>query len=118
MLWAEGKHRLNEAYVGFLAGWARWLSCKEATEAFRTSWDHVFRSVEMAEAWAHAHQDLSGVKASGIDEIQWQRGYKYLTLIYQIDAKCKWLLWVSNQRKAKTLLGFFRWFGKERSVRN
>jgi len=67
--------------------------------------------------WGRAHQDLSGVKAIGIDEIQWQRGHKYLTLVYQIDAGCKRLLWIGNKRKIKTLLGFFCWFGRERKAR-
>ncbi|PLY11895.1 MAG: ISL3 family transposase [Sedimenticola sp.] len=116
MPWAEGKHRLTEAYAWFLAGWAKRLSWKEVAEAFSTSWDHVFNSVEMAVTWGLAHQDLSGTKAIGIDEIQWQRGHKYLTLVYQIDASCKRLLWVGNQRKVKTLLRFFRWFGKERTA--
>ena len=39
-----------------------------------------------------------------------------MTLVYQIDAHCKRLLWVGNKRKIKTLLGFFRWFGRERSA--
>lgn len=117
MPWAEGKHRLTGAYAWFLASWAKRLSWKEVAEAFRTSWDHVFCSVEMAVTWGRAHQDLSGIKAIGIDEIQWQRGHKYLTLAYQIDANCKRLLWIGNKRKVKTLLGFFRWFGKERTTR-
>jgi len=113
--WATGKHRLTEAYAWFLAGWAKRLSWKEVAEAFRTSWDHVFRSVEMAVAWGREHQDLSGVKAIGVDEIAWQRGHRYLTLVYQIDGHCKRLLWIGEQRTIKTLLRFFRWFGKERS---
>ena len=56
-----------------------------------------------------------GVRAIGIDEIAWQRGHKYLTLVYQIDSHRKRLLWVGNRRKIKTLLGFFRWFGIQRS---
>ncbi len=115
MPWAVGKHRLTESYAWFLAGWARRLSWQEVAVAFRTSWDHVFRSVEMAVSWGRAHQDLSGIEAIGVDEIQWQRGHKYLTLVYQIDADCKRLLWVGKKRKAKTLLGFFRWFGQERT---
>jgi hypothetical protein len=39
MPWPTGKHRLTEAYVWFLAGWAKRLSWKEVAEAFRTSWD-------------------------------------------------------------------------------
>ncbi|MCU7910802.1 MAG: hypothetical protein KZQ63_00930 [Candidatus Thiodiazotropha sp. (ex Lucinoma aequizonata)] len=41
------------------------------TEAFRTTWDHVFCSVEQAVIWGWEHQDLSGVKAIGVDEIAW-----------------------------------------------
>lgn len=115
MPWSAGKHRLTETYAWYLASWARRLSWKEVADAFRTSWDHVFHSVEMAVGWGRKHQDLSGIKAIGIDEIQWQRGHKYLTLVYQIDKDCKRLLWVGKKRKVKTLLGFFRWFGKERS---
>jgi len=115
MPWAAGKHRLTESYAWFLAGWARRLSWQEVAVAFRTSWDHVFHSVEMAVSWGRAHQDLTGIEAIGVDEIQWQRGHKYLTLVYQIDADCKRLLWVGSSRKAKTLLGFFRWFGQERT---
>ncbi|WP_294078621.1 transposase, partial [Thiolapillus sp.] len=56
--------------------------------------------------WGRAHQDLSGVQAIGIDEIAWKKGHKYLTLVYQIDAHCKRLLWIGKERKTKTLLRF------------
>jgi transposase len=69
----------------------------------------------MAVAWGRAHQDLSGIEAIGVDEIAWQRGHKYLTLVYQIDAGCRRLLWIGQERKAKTLLRFFRWLGKDRT---
>jgi len=114
--WATGKHQLTDAYAWFLARWARRLSWKEVSEVFHTSWEQVFRSVEMAVAWGRARQELSGIEAIGIDEIQWQRGHRYLTLVYQIDEGCRRLLWVGKERKVKTLLRFFRWFGKERSA--
>ena len=85
MPWAAGKHRLTEAYAWFLAGWAKRLSWKEVAVAFHTTWDHVFCSVERAVTWEREHQDLSGVKAIGVDEIAWLRGHRYLTLAYQID---------------------------------
>ena len=115
MPWSKGKRRLTETYAWFLAGWAKRLSWKEVAEAFRTTWDHVFCSVEMAVAWGREHRDLSGIEAIGIDEIHWQRGHKYLSLVYQIDAHCRRLLWIGEKRKVKTLLGFFRWFGKART---
>jgi hypothetical protein len=73
----------------FLARWAKRLSWKEVAEAFHTSWDHVFSSVEMAVSWGRSHRDLSNITAIGIDERKWQLGHHYLTLIYQIDAHCK-----------------------------
>ena len=115
MPWVSGKHRLTEAYSWYLAGWAKRLSWKEVAEAFRTTWDHVFCSVERAVIWGREHQDLSGIEAIGVDEIAWQRGHRYLTLVYQIDSDCKRLLWVGEKRTVRTLLRFFRWFGKERS---
>ncbi len=115
MPWVEGKRRLTEAYAWYLAGWAKRLSWKGVAEVFHTTWDHVFCSVERAVNWGREHQDLSGVEAVGVDEIAWKRGHRYLTLVYQIDEHNKRLLWVGEKRTVKTLLKFFRWFGKERS---
>lgn len=113
--WAVGKHRLTQTYAWYLSGWAKRLSWKETAEAFSSSWYHVFHSVEMAVTWGLANRDLSGVEAIGVDEIQWRRGHKYLTLVYQIDSKCKRLLWIGEERKEATLNRFFDWFGAERS---
>ena len=85
-------------------------------EVFHTSWEKVFRSVQMAVRWGRAHQQLSGITAIGIDEIAWQRGHRYVMLVYQIDEGCRRLLWIGQERRVKTLLRFFRWFGKERSA--
>ena len=115
--WADGKARITHAYVWFLAGWAKRLSWKEVASAFNTSWDTVFRSVEMAVTWGLAHRDLSNVRAIGVDEVLWQRGYKFLTVVYQIDHGVRRLLWVGQDRKQKTLLKFFRMLGKTRSER-
>ena len=79
--WATGKHRLTRSYAWFLARWAKRLSWKEVAEVFHTSWDTVFGAVCMAVEWGRAHQDLGGIEALGIDEIAWQRGHRYLTLV-------------------------------------
>ena len=114
--WAEGKHQLTTTYMWFLARWAKRLSWQEVATVFRTSWDQVFRSVAMAVAWGRDHVDLTGIRAIGIDEIHWQRGSHFLTLVYQIDVTRKRLLWIGQHRRAKTVLGFFRWFGAERTA--
>ena len=114
--WATGKQHLTTTYAWFLARWAKRLSWTEVAGAFRTTWDHVFGAVEMAGAWGRHHQDLTGITALGLDELQWRRGHQYLTLVYQLDPGAKRLLWLGEHRQVKTLLRFFRWLGPERSA--
>jgi transposase len=114
--WCDGKNQLTTTYRWFLANWAKRLSWKGVAETFGTTWQNVFRSVEHAVSWGLKHRDLSGVKSLGVDEVQWQRGHKYLTLVYQIDEGCKRLLWIGKDRTAKSFLRFFRMLGKERTA--
>jgi transposase len=113
--WAEGKHTLTRAYMQFLAGWARRLSWKEVAEIFHTSWEKVFRSVEWIVEWGLANRDLSAITAIGVDELLWRKGHQYVTVVYQIDAHAKRLLWVGQDRTLATLYRFFREFGEERA---
>lgn len=113
--WAEGKNQATIQYKLFLSHWARKLSWQEVANEFRTTWQQVFRAIEYVVQWGLEHRDLSGVTAIGIDEILTNRGHHYGTLVYQIDAHCRRLLWVGKDRTAKTLLRFFRIFGRERS---
>ena len=113
--WARGKQELTATYQQFLAHWAKKLSWKEVAVSFRTSWEKVFQAVEYIVEWGLEHRDLSGVTAIGVDEIAWRKGHNYLTMVYQIDAGNTRLLWIGRERTVKTLLRFFRFFGKERS---
>lgn len=113
--WCDGKNQLTTTYRWFLAGWARRLSWKGVAEAFGTTWQNVFRSVKHAVWWGLDHRTLDGITAIGVDEVQWQKGHKYLTLVYQIDSGCKRLLWIGQDRTAKSFLRFFRMLGKARS---
>ena len=113
--WCDGKNQLTTTYRWFLAGWAKRLSWKGVADAFDTTWQNVFRSVKHAVSWGLAHRSLSGIESIGVDEVQWQKGHKYLTLVYQIDGGSKRLLWIGKDRTAKTFLRFFRMLGKERS---
>jgi transposase len=106
--WAEGKQTLTTRFRWFLARWAKRLSWQEVAEVFWVSWEDVFRSVKYAVSWGLAHRDLSRIEAIGVDEIQWQRGHHYLTLVYQIEDGLKRLLWVAEERTEDSLRGFFQ----------
>lgn len=111
--WAIGKHQLTKAYMLFLAHWARKLSWKETAIAFRSTWDKVFDSVKHVVEWGLEHRDLGDISAIGVDEIQYSKGHKYLTLVYQIEAGCTRLLWIGKDRTVKSFEQFFDLIGKD-----
>jgi len=75
--WAQGKHSLTNAYMLFLARWARKLSWQETAQSFHTSWDKVCHAVEYVVDWGLAHRTLGSISALGVDEIQYAKGHKY-----------------------------------------
>jgi transposase len=111
--WALGKRPLTASFAWFLASWAKLLSWQDVSRTFKTSWESVFRSVEMAVDWGRARMDLSGITALGVDEIHWRKG-KFRTLVYQINEGMKRLLFVAENREETSLRKFFLWFGAPR----
>lgn len=108
--WATGKEQMTTAYKWFLSTWARRMSWSETAAVFLTSWNRVYRSVQHAVLWGLVHRENVHFTAIGIDEIASHRGHRYLTLVYQIDAGMRRLLWVGRDRKEETLNGFFDLF--------
>jgi transposase len=117
MPWGYGKEQMTISYQVYLARWARRLSWKETADIFKTSWDSVFRAVQFVVDYGLANRNLDGVTEIGVDEIAVFKGHKYLTLVYQLNAGARRLLWCGPERRIKTLLRFFREFGKERSAK-
>ena len=111
--WGVGKHQLTKAYMLFLAHWARKLSWQETARSFRSSWEKVCQSVEYVVQWGLEHRQLAPIAAIGVDEIQYARGHKYLTLVYQIEQQCTRLLWIGRERTTESFAGFFTLIGKE-----
>ena len=105
--WASGKQTLTHHYAKYLADWAKDISWKRVAQRFRTSWQTVYRAVEIVVSYGLAHGCVKGVESLGIDELNYQTGHKYMTLVYQIDKGCKRLLWVGKGRTKKTMRRFF-----------
>lgn len=110
--WGDGKHQLTRAYMLVLARWARKLSWQETADAFHTSWDKVRDAVDYVVTWGLAHRTLESIRAIGVDEIQYAKGHKYLTLVYQIDQGLTRLLWVGKERTIESFQGFFTVIGE------
>jgi hypothetical protein len=92
----------------------------KTAEEFRSSWDKVltrsedgwttlsrdkvcvvlclWSAVAYLVAWGLEHRVLGAIRAIGVDEIQYGKGHKYLTLVYRIDLGCTRLLWIGKER--------------------
>lgn len=114
--WGLGKHTLTKTYMHFLGHWARTLSWKETAQSFHTTWDKVHDSVAYLVAFGLENRVLGVIRAIGVDEIQYSKGHKYLTLVYQIDAGCVRLLWIGKERTVKSFERFFAMIGPELSA--
>jgi len=114
MPWAHGKSPMTNALMCFLASWAKRLSWWETARCFQSSWDKVRASVQWVVAWGLENRSLDDIEALGIDEVAWRKGHKYLTLVYDISAGRRRLLWIGQDRTCATISGFFEWLGKER----
>jgi transposase len=106
MPWSDGKRPWTVGMMAFLALWAQRLSWRDTARAFGVSWEAVFRSVEWTVEWGLKHRVLEGIRSIGVDELHWSRRKKgdgFLTVIYQIDAGMRRLLWVGPGRRESTL---------------
>ena len=107
MPWAEGKRRQTLPLLAFLASWAEEIPWQRVATRFRTSWQSVYRAVEWVVAYGLSSRELGDVEAIGVDEIKYLKGHKYLTVVYQLDAGCRRLLWVGRDRTKKCFEQFF-----------
>jgi len=114
--WADGKSPCTHAFTWFVASWAKTLSWQETARRFATSWDIVFRCIQRAVHWGLENRPLDGIHAIGVDELSWKKGQKYLTLVYQLDAGARRLLFVGKDRTAETFRDFFDILGGERCL--
>ena len=111
--WSSGNSPLTTAYQWFLAKWAERLAWSQVATIFHSSWQQVRNAVKHAVFWGVMYEDLADVKTIGIDEIAHRKGHRYLTVVYQIDAGLKRLLWVGEHRQAESLRRFFATLGAE-----
>ena len=111
--WATGKSPVSRSLALYLADWAKLLSWQEVSRRFGVNWRQVFESVRYVVEWGLSHRDASGVTAIGIDEIQYGKGHRYLTVVYQLCGDARRLLYVGQRRDKETLHAFLDEMGQE-----
>jgi transposase len=113
--WAAAGSRFTRDFEQQVAWLARRCDLSAVAEYFRISWSSVRRIVEGVVARAFdADSALDGLRVIGIDEISYRRHHHYLTVV--VDHVSGRVVWAGKDRKAKTLLRFFRALGPERAA--
>ena len=117
--WAEGKSHFTKSYQLFIARWAKRLSWLETACIFKTSWDSVYRCVKYVVNYGLEHRSIGKIAAIGVDEVQYEKGQGYMTIVYEIGENCKRLLYVCKDRTVESLLGFLlpKWGESPRPTR-
>lgn len=113
--WASSGSRFTAAFEREVAWLVQRADLTAVAQYFRISWRSVRRilgSVITAE-WDQGRQ-LSGLHVIGVDEISYRRRHKYLTVV--VDHLSGRVVWAGQDRRAKTLLRFFRLLGRQRSA--
>lgn len=106
--WSDGKTRMTNIYMAFLASWAEDLPWSRVADRFKTTWKLVSKSVRWVVDFGLENRDLSEVTSIGVDEVKFhKKGTKFLTVVYQLDSGMRRLLWVGKYRTKICFRKFF-----------
>src|ERR1700752_4220828 len=81
--------------------------------SLRSDFIHIASERSIHIVGIRKHRTLGQIDAIGVDEIQYAKGHKYLTLVYQIDLGVTRLLWVGRERTIESFQGFFTTIGDQ-----
>jgi transposase len=113
--WASPGSRFTRAFEQEVAWLAQHTDLSTVAEYFGIAWRSVRSIVArvVAREWDEDRR-LDGLRVIGIDEISYRRHHHYLTVV--VDHLSGRVVWAGKDRKAKTLLRFFRKLGPERAA--
>jgi len=113
--WAQTASRFTHDFEQQVAWLAQRCDLSAVAEHFRISWDTVRNIIRRVidRQW-DGDSALDGLRVIGIDEISYRRHHKYLTVV--VDHLSGRVVWAGKDRKAKTLMRFFKKLGPERAA--
>jgi transposase len=108
--WSQGKCRLSVGLIWLLAAWTKLLAWDVVARLFGVHWNTVAAAVRQAVSYGLAHRQIGQVLYIGIDELSRRKGHRYVTNVYDLQAKR--LLWSGEGRGKETLEAFFAEHGE------
>ena len=115
MPWADKGSRFTKSFEQEVAWLAQRTDVSAVANYFRVTWRSVRRIIQRVVAEQRdERRELDGLRVIGMDEISYRKRHKYLTVV--IDHLSGRVVWAGKERKAKTLLRFFRKLGPQRAA--
>lgn len=113
--WAQHASRFTVGFEREVAWLAQRVDLSAVADYFRVTWRSVRRIVHrvVEQEWDE-QQRLDGLRVIGVDEISYRKRHRYLTVV--VNHLTGRVVWAGKDRKAKTLLRFFRKLGPERAA--
>ena len=113
--WADKGSRFTKSFEQEVASLAQRMDVSAVANYFRVTWRSVRRIIQRVVAEQRdERRELDGLRVIGMDEISYRKRHKYLTVV--IDHLSGRVVWAGKERKAKTLLRFFRKLGPQRAA--
>jgi len=109
-----GKYaRFTRRFEEKVAVLCRAMTIKDAAQEMRIGWETA-KNIDKEEAkkYVVALSEVSP-KRIGIDEIAYEKGHKYLTVVRDVDLRK--VIWIGIKRQKETLDKFFQELGEEKS---
>jgi transposase len=110
--WAEKHMRITGQLQRQLVSGLLAMCAKDVCRMYQVTWQTVSIALERTIARLRQVKRYDHVRVIGIDEIAIRKGYKYLTVVYDLDAGE--VIWIGKERTYETLCQFIDWFGRER----
>jgi len=113
-IWCKGQERAHDHLHAVSRILGREIIVAGGCQSIQNLWEKVFSSVEYIVAWGLDQWSLDNISAIGVDEVAWQKGHRYLTVVYQIDRNNTRLLWIGQNRTEQTISRLL-WFSRTRT---
>lgn len=116
LAWLAESGRFTKRFEQVIGRLCRTMTCKEAAELHRLSWDQVRRMdvSYMRDLWAK-HVPAKRLRAIGIDEVSIKKGHKYAIVVADLDQQRP--IWMSQElgRCEEDMDRFFDAMGSQRN---
>lgn len=112
---ARSRARCTRRFERWLFRLTNGMTVKEVSKLTGVDWETVKDAEIRYILGLLRKRNLDGITDLGIDEVSEKKGYRYLTLVTDLNARR--VIWVGRGRDRAVLRKFFHWFGKKRTRR-